>query len=266
MLSLEKPALKTRKIKHSAYSLTSTTIAITPAVTSSPTNTTRPCGSITGKCSVRFCQKEKDVRILDIGCGTGFAVNALLAASYANTRGIDATTALVETARSRGLPVEFVKEDETEQVLRSISGTLDTALLFEVVEHLERDRQIGFLQSVRGDMKPSGLFLCQVPNAPRINAAYLRFNDRTHRCLFTASSLTFASESGGFRVDTVIGANGRPSPLRNGRLRVLMPLARNTLQAAVNVFWRIPVIANLGLPLGLTHSVKPTLLAIGKPR
>ena len=99
--------------------------------------------------------KDKKAEILDVGCGTGFAVNALLKAGYINTRGIDSTPGLVEIARSRNLPVEFVGENETERFLSSNSNTLDAAFLFEVLEHLEYDRQLRFLSAVRESLNPT---------------------------------------------------------------------------------------------------------------
>lgn len=204
---------------------------------------------------------DSQAAILDIGCGAGFAVSALLSEGFLNARGIDATSGLVEIARGRSLPVDFVAEGQTESYLHARRQTLDAALLFEVLEHLEYGKQVGFLRSIRAAIRVGGVFLCQVPNAMCIASSYLRYNDWTHRCLFTMSSLEFVLESAGFEVMRIIGAPGRPSPVRSGLMRILMPAARGLLQGAVDTVWRVPVIASLG-PLGFRHPVKPTLLAV----
>lgn len=205
--------------------------------------------------------RDRSLKILDIGCGAGFAVHALTKEGFTDARGIDATSSLVEIARRRGLPVDFVPEEQTEKFLESRPQSLDAAFLFEVLEHLEYPRQIGFLRSIRGALRRDGLFYCQVPNAMCIAAPYLRYNDWTHRCLFTMSSLEFVLESAGFEVRGIYGAPGRPSPTRRGPLRVLMPIGRAVLQAGVDALWRIPVVASLG-HLGFRHPLKPTLLAV----
>jgi SAM-dependent methyltransferase len=210
-------------------------------------------------------RRERSLEILDIGCGAGFAVHALIQDGFIHSRGIDATSSLVEIARKRGLPVDFVAEDRTEELLDSRQQSLDVAFLFEVLEHLDYSRQIRFLRSIRTALRPSGVFYCQVPNAMCIASSYLRYNDWTHRCLFTMSSLEFVLESAGFEVRGISGAPGRPSPVRRGPLRFLMPIARNVLQVGVDALWRVPVVASLG-PLGFRHPLKPTLLAVCSPR
>jgi SAM-dependent methyltransferase len=213
---------------------------------------------------LRFLPKDRNSRILDVGCGAGFAVSALQKAGYANAYGIDATPGLVEIAKSRGLPVKLIPEDETESYLASCASSLDSVLLFEVLEHLEYGRQTEFLRSIRQALLPNGIFLCNVPNALCISATYLRYNDWTHRCLFTTGSLTFALESAGLPVESLVGFPGRPSPARKGPLRVFMPAARTMLQSVVNAVWRVPVVAFLGPELGMSHPVTPNLLAVAR--
>lgn len=210
-------------------------------------------------------RSDRSLNVLDIGCGVGFAVNALRKEGFTNARGIDATLPLVEIAKGRGLPVEYVGEGETEAYLQHRKGSLDVAFLFDVLEHLDYKRQVRFLESIRSALRPNGAFYCQVPNALWIASSYLRYNDWTHRCLFTVSSLRLVLECAGFEVSDVCGAPGHPSPVRTGPLRVLMPIARSGLQTLVDAIWRIPVIASLG-PLGFSHPLKPALLAVCKPR
>jgi 2-polyprenyl-3-methyl-5-hydroxy-6-metoxy-1,4-benzoquinol methylase len=209
--------------------------------------------------------QPEGARILDIGCGAGFAVSALLKLGWKKVQRIDSSPGLVQIANKRKLPVDLIPEETTERHLAQLQGTIDVALLLDVLEHLPYERQIGFLRSIKSALRPDGVFLCRVPNAMCINSSHLRWSDWTHRCLFTASSLTFALENAGFSVVTVSGAPGYPSPVRKGLMRVAMPVARTALQGFVNAFWRIALVSQLGISPGLGHPVSPNLLAVARP-
>jgi SAM-dependent methyltransferase len=99
---------------------------------------------------------------LEIGCGKG-DVSAYLAAKGWTGTAIDFSAAAIAeaTGNLRHFPRVAVKE----QMLAEVSGTYDTILLWDVLEHIEDDRQA--LCDIARLLRPGGQLLIAVPSNPR---------------------------------------------------------------------------------------------------
>lgn len=81
-------------------------------------------------------------RILDIGCGPGQFAHFLFDSGFTDYRGIDFSTVAIDMAKE-SLPQwqdRFMVADAS--TLSSIAGTYSVAVLFEVLEHIERDLDV----------------------------------------------------------------------------------------------------------------------------
>jgi SAM-dependent methyltransferase len=101
------------------------------------------------------------VRVLDIGCGTGYGT-AFLAQHASQATGIDIAPDAIEHARKEYPQpnLEYLTASATEIPLPD--ATFDLITAFEVIEHLESWPLL--ISEARRLLKPDGMFLVSTPN------------------------------------------------------------------------------------------------------
>lgn len=148
--------------------------------------------------------------VLEIGSGMGFCMLALKELGCSHVIGIDTDKKQVQYSQQFGLDVYHA--DATE-FLKNCARKFDFVLAIDVLEHLDRTKQINVVEGIHQVLEPGGLFLCRVPNANAITASRYRYIDWTHFCSFTEESLDFVLFGGGFRDIRIEEANGlQPRP------------------------------------------------------
>jgi len=96
-------------------------------------------------------------RYLDVGCSTGFVVEAARDRGWDAT-GIDLNPSAIEFGQSRGLDVRTVDLADA----GFVAGSFDSVSLFEVLEHLLDP--ISTLRACAQLLKPGGILFLHVPN------------------------------------------------------------------------------------------------------
>lgn len=139
---------------------------------------------------------NKESRILDIGCGMGFAMLGLKSIGFKAVSGIDIDRSQVESAQKRGL--EVVRVSNTLKYLEERPNCYDTVLMLDVLEHIPVEQQISYLRAIFSTLSPGGRIILQVPNANSPVAVRWRYIDFTHTSSFTEHSLSYTLANGGF--------------------------------------------------------------------
>jgi SAM-dependent methyltransferase len=135
--------------------------------------------------------------VLDVGCGRGELL-AALSADGIEVLGCEPDPGMAADARARGLDVHAADaltflEGRPERSLGSIIST-------HVVEHLELDYLIRFLELSASRLVPGGLFIAETPNpASLIVLGNSYILDPTHVRPLHPSLLAFLCEGAGFR-------------------------------------------------------------------
>ena len=99
---------------------------------------------------------RKDLRVADLGCGTGLS-GAFARAHAASLTGVDLSGAMLEIARGRGLYDELVREEIGEWLARQPAGGIDLALALDVFIYVGTLDRV--LQAAAAALAPGGRFV-----------------------------------------------------------------------------------------------------------
>lgn len=147
---------------------------------------------------------NKQARILDAGCATGYQLKLLHEAGYTNLIGIDISRELTAIARSE-LPecVPIQQTDVFEFLAASHEATYDVILFHHVIEHIPRERCVELLRLFHRCLSKGGYLSIRTPNAACLLGGYHGFGDITHVVQFNERSLQQVLEQAGFDPATV---------------------------------------------------------------
>ncbi len=130
---------------------------------------------------------DKNLRILEVGCGYGRYIKSLNEMGYKNCYGIDISEEQTHYA-STILGLSNVEQADALEWLTGKDGMFDCILALDVLEHLETEKLLELGEKMCLALKPGGKVIIQVPNgmAP-LNP--VRYGDLTHVRAFTVKSM-----------------------------------------------------------------------------
>lgn len=150
--------------------------------------------------------------VIDVGCGNGALLEALLSAGFACT-GIDSSAVSVRHVNERFLARRGFQEAMTGSVdrLPLPDGRAGTALLVEVVEHLDGPTLSRTLTELHRVLRPGGHAIVTVPNQEDLQAAMVAcpecgcvFHRMQHVRSLSPASLSAVLRGAGFEIVTVL--------------------------------------------------------------
>ena len=142
--------------------------------------------------------RDRNARILDVGCGWGGLLMSLWCAGYRNLEGIDLSREQVEIGnRAAGGRIR-IQCAEAAAFLRRHSARYDLITMFSVIEHVAASEVVPLLDLVRRALRPGGRVVLYAPNLANLTSAWIQFSDITHLTGFTELSIQQALDQAGF--------------------------------------------------------------------
>ena len=185
---------------------------------------------------------NRAAQILDIGCGHGAFLYFLAAAGYTKVSGVDTSPEQISLAAKLGIDTAHCAP-AFEYVCSLPSDSLDVVILFDILEHLERQQLFDLLDQVRRILRPGGMCLVHVPNGEGLHGMRILFGDLTHIQAFTQTSARQLFTTIGFtRIE-----NYEDRPIPHGLI--------STVRRLLWDFGTIPFRILLAAEVGVTKSI-----------
>lgn len=152
----------------------------------------------------QFLPKNKNVRILDIGCGLGHFLYFCLKLGYSDITGIDIDPEMVEFCK-RKLPGEIKVEliNSISEYLGNKSCYYDLISMNDVLEHINKEEIITTLKYVYDSLSSDGCLIIKTINAANLLSGWTRYGDFTHQISFTEWSLMYLLTEVGFQQNKI---------------------------------------------------------------
>ncbi len=157
---------------------------------------------------------QKDEKVLDVGCATGYLGEILKNNFDAEVVGVDNQDYHLDKARKRNVYSDLIKLDlnSFESELNKYISYFDKIILMDVLEHLNNPMEV--LNELSKFLKKDGKFLIDIPNiahaAIKYNLLMDNFNytsmgllDETHIRFFTLSSIINELSKNKFLIEDV---------------------------------------------------------------
>jgi len=135
----------------------------------------------------RFMPKNKDISILDIGCGAGQLLYVLRSEGYTNIFGIDTGKEQVELTKQKGIQSEQITD--LEAWLSSHRDEFDVITLAATIEHFPKDKIFDYLNAMKSALKKGGILIVTTGNMSCLTGLFIRYVDMTHAIGFTDRAL-----------------------------------------------------------------------------
>ncbi|MFX0137914.1 MAG: class I SAM-dependent methyltransferase [Candidatus Hodarchaeota archaeon] len=155
-----------------------------------------------------YIPKQRDIKILDIGCGMGHFLYALTINGYHNFIGIDISSQMINFIKNFNNPdlnyvfkliSKKVEKADVFDFLDKFEGKFDLIVANDVIEHIEKRKILDFFKLVRNNLKDNGIFIAKTANMTNLVSNMLFYDDFTHEYGFTNLSLTQVYLLGGFK-------------------------------------------------------------------
>jgi len=173
---------------------------------------------------------DKNVRILDVGCGMGYFLYYLRKKGYLNFIGIDISEEQINFCREN--ITEKVKCCDVFDFLRE-NVNFDVIVMNDVLEHFQKKEIVHLLELTYEKLNKPGLLLIKVPNALNPFNMVNFYNDFTHETLFTKESLFQVLSSTGFDKIRIFA----PKSNRSGIKGIIGTLSENFVYSFIRLIY-----------------------------
>lgn len=144
-----------------------------------------------------YFPKNKDIRIVEIGCGHGAFQYFIQKFGYKNSIGVDGSQEQVNL--SKKLNIDNIIHGDLVEYIKSLNdNSLDLLIALDVIEHFTKEELSNLVDDMYRVLKKGGLIITHQPNGESILCNSIRYGDFTHEIAFTRNSISQIFLSSGF--------------------------------------------------------------------
>jgi 2-polyprenyl-3-methyl-5-hydroxy-6-metoxy-1,4-benzoquinol methylase len=144
-----------------------------------------------------FIPKNKDIKLLDIGCGFGSLINLFKKEGYSTLKGIDLSESQVKIAHDFGM-INEIESTDISTYLADKENYFDVITGIDIIEHFSKDELIELLNTIKKSLRSGGIAIFRTPNIDAPFATVFANGDFTHENYMNSSSATQLCLSMGF--------------------------------------------------------------------
>lgn len=160
-----------------------------------------------------FLPKNKNAKILDIGCGPGGILQLLAQEGYANCVGVDINKEEIGACKAKGISnVELITD--LGGYLSGKKEAFDFINAREVIYYFPEDVIMRYLKLIKESLKPKGIFAAEVFNGALLTGHFFKYKDYKIRHIFTEHSLKTILEDSGFKIQKIFGVQMKRDTLK----------------------------------------------------
>ena len=130
--------------------------------------------------------EDRNVNILDLGCGYGSFLNTLKKRGYKNLFGVEIGEEQNNFLNSKGF---HVSRDHIIDFLKNDINTYYLITLFDVLEHFKKDEIAELLPLLMARLSKTGALIVRLPNGEAIFKGSIMYGDFTHETFLTKRSM-----------------------------------------------------------------------------
>jgi SAM-dependent methyltransferase len=150
----------------------------------------------------KYVPKEKNLRILDLGAGTGKLMLFLQQHGYDNVYGVEYSEEQLHKARASGVKNILLGNVLSDNILDL--GKFDMIFAIDLFEHFTREQLLPLLKRIKLMARPDCKIFIHVPNASGLFGSLARYADLTHELSFTPSSIRQLLNCAGYEGITIV--------------------------------------------------------------
>ncbi len=135
---------------------------------------------------IKRLPKNKNNKILDMGCGYGRYLKHIKSLGYENIKGVEIGDEQNRFLKDKGF--EVIQSDIFE-FLKSTDEKFDFVSMFDVMEHFNKNEIVELIPLLKNVLNDDGILVIRVPNGEAMLGGSIMYGDFTHETFFTARSI-----------------------------------------------------------------------------
>lgn len=151
----------------------------------------------------RHLPADKNARILDFGCGTGYVLQFLHEKGYTNLHGSDIDSSGWEELKP--ITKSLTKIEDTISYLKKTENSYNFIIAKDVIYYFTNKEVQGVIHLLKSALLPGGKIYFEIFNGATLTGPYVKYKDLGIELILTEHSLKNLISNAGLKLDCIKG-------------------------------------------------------------